>query len=80
VVSIPLDPLLSMKALAGYSGLSVRRLRDCLTDPIHPLPHYRVGGKIVVRTSAFDAWLTRFRQVGRPEVGRIVSDVMRDLR
>jgi hypothetical protein len=27
VVSIPLDPLLSMKALAGYSGLSVCRLR-----------------------------------------------------
>lgn len=42
IVSVPLDPYLSLKALATYSGLSVRKLRNCLRHPSHPLPHYRV--------------------------------------
>lgn len=36
-VTLPLDPYLSLKALASYSGLSVRKLREALTDPSHPL-------------------------------------------
>ena len=39
-----LDPYLSLRGLAGYSGLSVRSLRALLRHPWHPLPHYRVGG------------------------------------
>jgi hypothetical protein len=49
VLSTQLDPFLSLKALASYSGLSVRKLREHLIDPAHPLPAYRVGGKILVR-------------------------------
>ncbi len=79
VVSTPLDPFLSLRALASYSGLSTRKLRDCLADPLHPLPHYRVGGKILVRRSEFDAWMVAHRQHGRPDVEKIVSDVLRDL-
>ncbi len=45
VISIPLDPFLSLRALASYSGLSVRKLREYLTDPAHPLPCYRVGAR-----------------------------------
>jgi len=80
VVSTPLDPFLPLKALADYSGLSVRTLRDPLADPLHPLPCYRVGGKIVVRRSEFDGWMTRFRQVGQQGVDRIVTETLRDLR
>ncbi len=79
VVSTPLDPFLSLRSLASYSGLSVRKLRDCLADPVHPLPHYRVGGKVLVRRGEFDAWLARYRQVGRPDVEKVVSAVLRDL-
>jgi len=43
-VTVPLDPNLSIKALAGYSGLSVRALRGYVTDPAHPLPHYGSTG------------------------------------
>ncbi len=32
-VTLPLDPYLSLKARASYSGLSVRKLREALTDP-----------------------------------------------
>jgi excisionase family DNA binding protein len=59
-----LDPFMPLTALAAYAGLSVRRLRDLLEDGAHPLPHYRCGGKILVRRSEFDHWMGAFRQRG----------------
>jgi hypothetical protein len=49
------DSFMSLRTLASYSCVSVRKLREYLHDPVHPLPHYRLGGKIVVRRSEFDA-------------------------
>jgi predicted DNA-binding transcriptional regulator AlpA len=80
VVSAALDPFLSLRALAGYAGVSVRKLREHLSDTTHPLPHYRIGGKIVVRRSEFDAWIAAYRRVGHSGVNEIVDPVMRDLR
>ncbi len=79
IVSTALDPFLPLKALADYSGLSVRKLREYLTDPAHPLPCYRVGGKIVVRRSEFDAWVAVYRRVGLVDVDGLVSDVLQGL-
>jgi hypothetical protein len=79
IVSVPLDPYLSLKALAAYSGLSVRKLRDQLRHPSRPLPHYRVDGKILVRRSEFDAWIAAYRRVGESDVDRIVDDVLAKL-
>ena len=84
-LSSPADPYLTLKALATYSGCSQRWLRDRLTDPSRPLPCYRVpsrkGGKdkILVRRSAFDDWLARYRTEGPPGVGRIVNEVLGEL-
>jgi hypothetical protein len=77
---IAADPFLSLRILAGYSCVSVRKLREHLHDPVHPLPHYRLGGKIVVRRSEFDAWMARYRRVGQADVEGIVDSVLRDLR
>ncbi len=60
-VSIGLDPYLSLKALACYSALSRRTLQKHLSDPYDPIPSYRVGGKVLVRRSEFDAWMARRR-------------------
>jgi excisionase family DNA binding protein len=79
VVSTPLDPFLPLRALASYSGLSVRKLRDLLDDPGRPVPHYRVGGKILVRRSEFDAWMAGYRQQGRVDVDGIVREVLAGL-
>ena len=79
-VSTPLDPFLSDKALASYSGLGVRKLREHLEDAVRPLPCYRVGGKILVRRSEFDAWIAAFSQRGRRDVDAIVTDVLARLR
>ena len=79
VVSTPLDPFLSLRALATYSGMSVRTLRGHLEDPHYPLPCYRVGGKILVRRSEFDTWMARHRQVGRANIDQLVANVLKDL-
>jgi hypothetical protein len=79
IVSTPLDPFLSLQALAAYSSLSRRKLRDHLMDPAHPLPCYRIGGKILVRRSDYDDWAARYRQVGQPDVDRVVIDVLKTL-
>lgn len=74
-----LDPYLSLAGLAGYSGLSVRKLRAHLADVMHPLPCYRVGGKILVRRSEFDVWIAAYRQRGRADVDRLVDEVIREV-
>ena len=70
------DAYLPLKALAGYSGLSVRTLRGYLTHPSRPLPHYRVGGKVLVKRSEFDVWMRTFRTVEASRVDAIVADVL----
>ena len=54
------DAYLTLKSLAAYSALSVRTLRGYLANRVQPLPHYRVGGRIV-RQTEFDQWLRQFR-------------------
>jgi hypothetical protein len=79
IVSTRLDPFLSLRALATYSGLGVRTLRTYLSDIAHPLPCYRVGGKILVRRSEFDTWMAPHRHVGREDIARLVVDTLKGL-
>jgi hypothetical protein len=76
IVSTLLDPFLTLKALAAYSGISVSKLRAYLDDPVRPLPCYRLPGKILVRRSDFDAWIASYRQVGRADLGRLVEETL----
>jgi hypothetical protein len=79
IVSTELDPFLSLRALAAYSGLGVRTLRSYQGDLTHPLPCYRDGGTILVRRSEFDTWIARHRQVGCGDVDRLVADALKNL-
>ncbi len=73
------DHYLSLRDLSAYSGMSVKSLRKALTDPVHPLPHYRPGGsKILVRRSEFDHWMARFRREGL-DIARLVSEITREV-
>lgn len=74
-VSVSLDPWLSLRALSGYSGLSVRKLRYLLADPQRPLPVYRVDGKILVRQSDFDRWMAACKATS--PLDAIVDEVIR---
>jgi excisionase family DNA binding protein len=79
IVTTTLDPFLTLKALASYSGMSVRKLREYLAASVHPLPYYRVGGKILVRRSEFDTWMASHRQAHGAGVAGIVNDVLQGL-
>ena len=76
VVSTQLDPLLSLRALADHSGLSVRTLRRYLRlPPDEALPCYRTAGKILVRRSEFDAWIEHYWSRGRPSLKRALQEL-----
>ena len=60
-MNVDLDPFLSMNGLPAYSSLSRRTLQNLLSDPRDPLPSYRVGAKVLVRKSEFDAWMAKRR-------------------
>lgn len=74
------DRYMSIATLSRYSGLSVRTLRGALRDPLRPLPHYRItaGGKVLVRRSEFDAWMSHCR-VDSTDLDAIVRDVLDDI-
>jgi len=48
---------LDLRALQRYVCVSERTLREWINRPVDPLPAVRVGTKILVRRSTFDAWL-----------------------
>ena len=73
------DRYFPLRELSTYAGLSVRTLRSYLTHVSHPLPCYRIGGKVLVRKSDYDDWAARFRAVPRSRVDAIVSEAMRGL-
>jgi hypothetical protein len=76
ILSTLLDPYLSLRALAGYSGLSVRTLRGFVDlPPDTALPCFRLPGKLLVRRSEFDAWIVRYQARGRPSLTRALLEL-----
>jgi excisionase family DNA binding protein len=50
------DRYLQLPELARYAGLSYHTLRRHLTAKERPLPHYRIGGRLLVKKSEYDRW------------------------
>ena len=78
-IAASLDPYLSLRAAAPYCGLGVRTLRGWLSHPERPLPCYRVNGKILLRRSELDRWLSAFRRVGTEDVDTMVDGLLREI-
>ena len=79
VAAVAEDAYLPLKRLSSYAGLSVRTLRSHLRDAVHPLPHYRVGGKVLVRRSDYDAWAAQFRARDSSIVDQTLSRLLKGL-
>jgi hypothetical protein len=73
------DAYLPLKRLSSYAGLSVRTLRSHLRDPMHPLPYYRVGGKVLVRRSDYDTWAAQFRARDTSTLDQTVNRLLEGL-
>jgi len=66
---------LDLRALQRYACVSERTLRGWIHGPANPLPAVRVGAKLLVRRSTFDAWLEA-HQVTQIDVDSILDDMM----
>jgi excisionase family DNA binding protein len=73
------DSYCSLRQLSAYSGLSSRTLRKKIIDALHPLPFYRIGGKILVRRSEYDAWALRFRVTNPLKADAMVNELLKEL-
>ena len=74
---------MDMKALQRYVCVSERTVREWIHLPTNPLPAIQVEkGKLLVKRSQFDSWLQAhpFRSAEAVDVGRIVDEVMNDLK
>ena len=69
---------LDLSELTRYAAVSERTLREWIRRPENPLPASKVGGKILVSRSKFDAWLECHSIAGQGSVSiaAIVDDVM----
>jgi predicted DNA-binding transcriptional regulator AlpA len=80
VSQVASDPYLTLDALVPYSGLSRRTLQRYLTDLTDPIPHFKPGGKILVRRSEFDRWMERRRVSATADVAGLVNTVLGKVR
>jgi excisionase family DNA binding protein len=74
---------MDLKAIQKYASVSERTVRDWIHRPQDPLPAVQVGkGKLLVKRSQFDRWLEAhpFRPAESTDVGRIVDEVMNELK
>lgn len=72
---------LTLKMLAAYSSCSVRWLRDRLCSRAHPLPHYRIEGKVLVKREEFDQWMADCRTVqSADDLSSLVETVVAQVR
>ena len=72
---------LSLKKMTNYANISERTLRAWIHSPLDPLPAVRVAGKILVRRSEFDVWITkhRVRPLETVDLDGIVRDALQGL-
>ena len=69
-----MDRWLDLRQIRVYASVSNRTLRSWIHSPVDPLPAVRVGTKIFIRRSEFDAWmeLHRIKQV---DLGGMVEEI-----
>ena len=70
-----LDRGLDLRRLRGYATVSNRTLRAWIHSPVDPRPAVRVGTKILVRRSEFDAWMKRHR-IKQVDFGGMVQEIV----
>ena len=64
---------LGLRELSVLSGLSVKTLRAALTDPERPLPHHRIGARVLVNKATYRTWRAQFQVDESSEVTALVE-------
>ena len=75
------DCFLDQKRLSERTCMSARSLRAHISSPSHPLPVYRVRGKILVSWVEFKRWIQRYRfKAQTQDIDKIVEDILEGFR
>ena len=72
-ISNETDVFINVETLAEWSSLSVRTLREHLADPVNPLPHYKIGGRILISWPEFKRWMEGFKVKSTDIAGDILK-------
>lgn len=64
---------LGLQELAVFGGLSVKTLRAYLTDPERPLPHHRIGARVLVNKTDYRKWRAQFQVDEQGEITALVE-------
>lgn len=72
---------MDLRRLQDYATVSERTLRSWIHSADRPLPACRVGAKIMVKRSEFDAWMEKHRiqSVALESVESIVGEMLRSV-
>jgi excisionase family DNA binding protein len=71
------DQYFDLKGLAVYSSMSVSTLRDHIR--VNGLPAYEVRGKILIKRSEFDAWISRYRMNRSQDLDKLADEVISEI-
>jgi hypothetical protein len=71
---------LDLRTLHAYSGISERTLRNWIHRDSDPLPASQPQNKIMVRRSAFDAWMERQVVKKNLDVDSLVEEIVSSVR
>ena len=73
---------LDLRALTEYASVSERTLREWIARRKDALPAYRVGKKILVKRSEFDAWVSKhvLNSLDAIDVDQLVGDLLNNVR
>ena len=72
------DQFFDLRGLSAYSALAVGTLRHHIRAG--GLPCFRVGGKLLVKQSEFEAWLESFRLNKKQNLDTLADDVLKSLK
>lgn len=72
------DGYLDLPGLAKYCSLKVPTLRGHIRSG--DLPAYKVKGKILIRKSEFDLWISAFRINKKQNLDTLADDVLKSLK
>jgi excisionase family DNA binding protein len=68
------DKWMGIAELVEHSSLSDKTIRRYIAAREDPLPSHRVGGRVLVKRSEFDAWVSRKPARKAPAVKRAMAD------
>jgi len=71
------DQFFDLRGLAAYASLSVSSLRNLIKSD--RLPCFRLRGKLLVKRSEFDHWMSRYRLRSQRDVNSLVDEVMQEI-